>query len=596
MIYRRKQTLRGHLPSRAWLALLLLLAACGQASPTPTRPAATPASTAEARLVPPSAPTVVVPAFATRTAQVQAALAAEIPILLLEGLTDEQRLAQDLAIRDPRVQKYLWDPNTGQALRNEIFNIHPARESDVTNATAACRQSTCYRVELYNYAHNLTSVAIVDVTQRAVLTVNEYAETQPDLNQGLTDLALAIVRESFNKPGVAEALGFTPDETSAVMASTKTALNGTLCERSRHLCAAPTFVSGERALWAIVDLTDGELVGVRWTDLGPSSGQRLTEQGLQNEVVMERFCERTTPLARDGWEMAYMLTSSDGLRLSDVRFNGQAVLESAKLVDWHVNYSQSDGFGYSDAVGCPVFSAAAVVAFNGPQVQSIEGGFVLVQEFRSEIWPLPCNYSYQQRYEFYADGRFRIVVGSLGRGCGTDGTYRPVIRVDLAGDGWTFSEWSGAAWQAWPSERWQLQTAETIYTPEGFQYQVLNADGRGYGIEPGRGQFGDGGRGDNAYTYVTRDHTEKDEGDADLITIGPCCNTDYHQGPERFIEPEPEAMANGDLVLWYVPQLKNDGTPGREYCWADTVLDVNSGMYVPRVWPCYAGPLFVPIR
>ena len=46
-----------------------------------------------------------------------------------------------------------------------------------------------------------------------------------------------------------------------------------------------------------------------------------------------------------------------------MRFGGRPVLESAKLVDWHVSYSESDGFGYSDAVGCPVFSAAAAFSF-----------------------------------------------------------------------------------------------------------------------------------------------------------------------------------------------------------------------------------------
>ena len=69
--------------------------------------------------------------------------------------------------------------------------------------------------------------------------------------------------------------------------------------------------------------------------------------------------------------MDYILTSSDGLRISDVHFQGQQVFDSAKLVDYHVSYSKTEGFGYSDAIGCPIFSQAAVLALEPPQVEDI---------------------------------------------------------------------------------------------------------------------------------------------------------------------------------------------------------------------------------
>jgi hypothetical protein len=119
-------------------------------------------------------------------------------------------------------------------------------------------------------------------------------------------------------------------------------------------------------------------------------------------------------------------------------------------------------------------------------------------------------------------------------------------------------------------------------------------NGEGYAIEPGRGQFGDGGRGDFAFTFVTRRHADRDEGESDLITIGPCCNTDYQQGPEKFIDATPEPIANAPITLWYVMQLKNDDTPGREYCWAR--YDLVDGVYEPVSWPCYAGPMFHPVK
>ena len=86
---------------------------------------------------------------------------------------------------------------------------------------------------------------------------------------------------------------------------------------------------------------------------------------------------------------------------------------------------------------------------------------------------------------------------------------------------------------------------------------------------------------------------DRDEGDSDLPTLGPCCNQDYHQGPEKYIDPTPEPIVDSPLVFWYVAQLKNDDTPGQEYCWAESVVE--NGIYTPKSYPCPSGPMFVPI-
>ena len=523
-----------------------------------------------------------------RIEKIQNSLKQNPPILLLENLDEMQNAAQNLAIKDERFQREIRDKQTNEPLLNEIFGVYPLRESDFIQQTAACKQSRCFRVEMYNFAANLTTNAVVDINANKVLVVTRIPNSQPDIPLALTELAKHI---ATNANEVKTALGGSAE--TPLMANTKTSLNRTKCERSQHLCVAPTFVSGEKALWAIVDLTDLNLVGIRWTEVG-STGKAVTQKTLQNSVLTQKYCEQNNAIEKNGWKLNYMLTNSDGLKISDVSFNGKAILTSAKLVDWHVNYSNSEGFGYSDAVGCPYFSQAAVVAAIEPKISEIKDGFSLTQKYYSDGYPTPCNYSYEQRFDFYNDGRFRVVAASLGRGCGNDGTYRPVTRISFADVQNNFSEWSGNDWKIWQTEAWQMQKSETIYTKENFQYRIANSNNQGFFVEANRGQFGDGGRGDNAFIYVTKNSSERDEGESDLVTIASCCNTDYRQGPERFIESAPEPIQNSPLVVWYVSQLKNDSEKGKEYCWAESVVE--NGIYKVKEYPCYSGAMFVPIK
>jgi hypothetical protein len=540
------------------------------------------------------------PFVAKRVEDIKAALQQPLPVLLCrDSLNENQKLAQLIALNDSSFVQFTREPGSKKPLRSEVFGVYPARQSDMGYVKTAYSLPDCYRIDMYNYALNLTSSVIADIRQKKVLSSTYQQQSQPDIPNYLKNMAVQIAIES---PEVQSALGIKPSEKDALMAGTKTSLNRTRCERSRHLCVAPTFVKDGKALWAIVDLTDHKLVGVRWTNVGATgpAAPMLSERRLQDDKITACFCEQETALDKDGWKMKYMLTSSDGLRISEVSFNGKPVLQSAKLVDWHVSYSGTDGFGYSDAVGCPYFSQSAVIAFETPKVMQLKDdngtitGFALEQVFRSELWPTPCNYNYRQRYEFYKDGKFRVAAASIGRGCGNDGTYRPVFRIAFADAQNNFAEWNGNEWTSWNTEKWQLQQSTTSYTTEGYQYKMAANNGTGYFITPGKGQFKDGGRGDNAFVYVTLDNPVKEEGEADLVTIGPCCNTDYQQGPEKFIGSTPDNIQQKKLILWYVAQLKNDDARGREYCWAESVLE--NGVYVTKTYPCFAGPLFTPVK
>lgn len=476
---------------------------------------------------------------------------------------------------------------------SEVFGVYPVNATDIPPQFAQIAPNDSFSVELYNFALNLTSMALVDTLHSKVLDIRHLPQTQPNIPPHLKDLAIQI---AIHAPEVAEALGFSPTKDSALMASTKTSLNHTRCERSRHLCVAPTFVVGKKALWVIVDLTELTIAGIRWTNVGATGPSIFTERKVQDDTITEKFCERLTTLERDGWKMDYHLTTSDGLEVLSANYMGAEILKSAKLVDWHVSYSHTDGFGYSDAVGCPFFSQAAVIATQPPVVSDIldsQGatiGFRLSQQYFNQNWPEPCNYNYEQKFEFYKDGQFRVAGASIGRGCGNDGIYRPVFRIAFT-DSKNFSEFDGKNWIQWGKENWVLQTEMTLYNQLGAQFQI-EAGTQKYFLVPSRGQFDDGGRGDFAYTYLTKSKPE--EGEQNLQTIGPCCNNDYRQGPERFIESPPEPIADGNFVVWYVPQLRNDNRKGKEYCWAESEL-VN-GVYEAKTYPCFAGPLFVPAK
>lgn len=535
-----------------------------------------------------------IPLLKTYNEMKQAALSGLLPVVVLpedEMKDAHQRLAQQIALSNPGFTRDVRFENK-QPLHTEILSVRqltPA-ELEKLSLTPLNNKDNPYRVELYNYYHNTLTVAYVDVYSQQVLNIEYSSSAPPTLNGRLKEIAVGI---AINTPEVIEATGVGKSE---LKNNFYPEFENTKCERCRHLCAAPVFTVNGKQITVIVDLTDMRVVGLSSQMVSAQKNKStLTERTLQNEYVSNTFCGKETRLDKAGWGISYELTSSDGLEIKNVSFQDRKVIESAKLVDWHVSYSFKEGFGYSDAVGCPMFSAAAVVAFSGPEVEDIlsEGnvvGFAIVQDFRSPVWPMACNYRYQNRYEFYQDGRFRIAGVNLGLGCGTGGWYRPVFRIALE-TARKFEQWNAGNWDRWTNEAWHLQDNKTTYSPEGYLFKMTDNNGMGYFIEPARGQFGVGDRGDNAFTYVVVQHSG--EGEQDISTFGDCCNTDFKQGPEQYLAA-PESLEDGKLVFWYVPQIENDDREGNEYCWAKTV--VKDGQRTNLTWPGIVGPMFVPVQ
>ena len=545
---------------------------------------------------------------------------------------------------------FLQDTRQGKFfMHNDMMRILPAIVSSLNEkAQKTCQKHSCYQAEKYNFVTNTTTRAIVDIEALKVLSIERYPGMQPDISLRLTYIAQAI---ALHAPEVKKELGFTPAKKDITMANVRGTMKESPCENTDHLCVAPTFSDHkkEQALWAVVDLTELKLAAAKWAGLGKTTTPAcISERSLQNRYIMKNFCQKNSVLKKSEWKITYRLTGSDGLEIRDVFFKGTPVITSAKIVDWHVSYQQKGGekldtstetfiegrrvefvrgedgnylFGYNDAMGCPLFSTSVVLAFNGPQVRALKhgDGFMLTQDFRNPKWPMACNYRYENRFEFYNDGSFRVVGVNKGRGCGDNAIYRPVMRIDMAlGDKENFYSHDGA-WRLWEKEGSELvlrqaqepvnakgtvsESAKRAVTESSpslsrdvetqYPYKIVSAINKksGYYIEPNYGQFGDNSRGDHATLFATK--FKENEGDKDLLTLGSCCDL-KSDGIEGYIK-ESENIQDSHIVLWYVPRIRNDARPGHEYCWADTIIGDDGNLKV-EVWPCTVGPKFIPIN
>lgn len=322
------------------------------------------------------------------------------------------------------------------------------------------------------------------------------------------------------------------------------------------------------------------------------------EWPLQDEAI---DCPPSGSVSQFGWSMNYNTTGTDGLRISDVYYNGRQVLTSASLPEWHADYGDS---GYQDSTGCggagggfPIYPYGSTKNFPLVKDEQIIG-FELVQDFRMNNWGMNCNYRYEQHYQFYQDGSFRVAVYSYGRGCGPSAFYRTVIRLDFAVDGD-----ANDSYAYFDSQNFVNLSQEEFFTPyfyaghgpyqyseKGYVGKVFDATGQGYYIQPGLAQFGDGGRGDEPFMFVTQHHAN--EGDNDLPAFSPpsyCCFNDHRQGPDLFLNNE--SVTDTNLVVWYVPQAMTDAVNGSNgwYCWT------LAGEPNPVTYPCVMGAMFVPI-
>ena len=523
-------------------------------------------------------------------------------------LSAEKSTAQQIALNARSLHQQIAND------RAEVFHISrlPFYQPDGRDL---CGEQQCYQLDIYLWDSNTTLTAIVDNGEARVLGVHRYEETQPAFSARLSARATELLIENDE---LAAALGHRPSaDEIALMDGQRGDAPG--CDGS-ELCVAASFVADSGSIWAIVNLSRDVVARIWWADrpFGADQAAKQYRAPISAEyraLTTPTACNNNLTYAQDGWSLSYGQSNSDGLHAWNISYLDTPVVDSIRLPEWHVDYTVQDDMpfrtGFIDYNACSTgFQAGSfrIIAYGEPEIRPIVVtttasltetiGFELVQDYRQFNWGFFCNYRYDQRYQFYADGRWRVVAGSFGRGCGNgmekEAHYRPIFRIDLASGsaGNQFESWDGAAWQVENNESWHGDGDASgdgfVTNSNGHAFRIHNGIS-GFLVEPGAGQFGDGGTGDNGWIYHTK--FDSDEGAADMPRVGDCCNADYEQGPEAFVDGE--ATSGEDIVLWVVPDQATiteygaaNGLGDAAYCWTETTADPS---------PCLAGPMFVPV-
>ena len=504
--------------------------------------------------------------------------------LLPQYANEAEVAAQATALADSRVSDLL----VGQ--RSEVFIVKEVRGDHYPASAIECATATCSQVEIYLWDLNDTISAIVNMDSGQVVDTIYYENMQPAINNRVYELSVELIQ---NDPDIQSTLGFVPrrENMQPMMASLD---DEGKCNVS-HYCVGYVFAVDSGNVAVVVDATEEKVARVWWNERSENP-DTLDYDQTRN---VPTNCSGSVSLSQNGWTMDYVTTPTDALRISNVKFNGVDVATSVKLVEWHARYSGS--WGYEDFTGCQTFDGGNGFPINpsgDAYTQTLGTAFELIQNFEMSNWGASCNYRYEQRYQFWPDGSWRVVTGAFGEGCGNDreaeAIYRPLVRIDIAVDGDandSFQTYDGNGWTIEANEgAWWQDTGSA--DSSGNFWRVFDSNGSGYYIEPGQGQFRDGGTGDSGWIYAVK-HSAS-EGDADMPLIGehnPADDSPEH-GPHNYIDNE--SISTENIVLWYVPQSQTITTwqventaATAQYCWTD---GVNPGEY----WPCYSGPKFKP--
>ncbi len=542
-------------------------------------------------------------------------------------LSAEEQMAQTLALESRSLQRSAMGSHTEVFQVTRLVQFRPKQQE-------LCADAVCYQVDIYDYDAHTTTTLIVELNSNQVLDSWQNANSQPIFNRTVAtraeDLLInnADLTAALGRPAVRNEIALMDGQHGDVAGCA-----------DGDLCLTTVFVVDSGMVWATVNMRTNAVADIWWTARstdGADTGKIAQQAPQQAANARENYCGNTYFHSEGGWGVNYELSRSDGLHAYSITYNNQPVVDSIRLAEWHVDYTVQDddplrqGFIDYNTCGTPLGTGFPIGPFGEPQIVPIvvlseTVGFEIRQDYRQPRWGRTCKYRYEQRYQFFNDGRWRVVGTSLGRGCGDallkEAIYRPVMRIDLApsATGEQFAHWDeGNGWVDQPTEAWYgpgqtVTTTEIATNAQGYGFRIINQQ-RGFYIEPGKGQFDDAGTGDDGWLYVTKYKTS--EGAADMSSLSGCCATTYQQGPHNFVDDE--AISGENVVIWYVTDqdtttsfgasLPDEDRPDHiadaAYCWTDFLLDENDDLVTDEndfgipveEFPCLSGPMFVPIQ
>lgn len=286
---------------------------------------------------------------------------------------------------------------------------------------------------------------------------------------------------------------------------------------------------------------------------------------MEQEIVARTFYtrgrpERTAPklpnqrnaytdgcLEQYGWNVCWEMTAHDGLLFRDATYNETPIFSSIKIGQVEAWYPSWPG-GYRDEIG---FSAT-VPPFGDTEIIDFGDGFEVRQLFTEFThWPnCICCYRYIEIIRFNADGSFEPRFVSAGPGCDDLSIYRPFWRIDLNLD----DPASDRIW-LWQNDQWDEATTEfethpfvDDVSPDGYKIATIDDDISYRWVMDKTDPLGV----DEARFFAV----QKKEGQGDgPILAGP---GDTFMPPRQWVGDEP--LSGGDIVLWFVPDLKTKKT------------------------------------
>jgi hypothetical protein len=473
----------------------------------------------------------------------------------MAGQPLSEAMLPDLALDDPAIAKILQgkDHEFVSAVRLSYGESESWRD-------AGCQTRNCAHVIIYNYTDGGTVNAILNLDTRQVVGRWVDSAARPGGSTTVLTRAMAIAAADPRVRGLLGDIG-EPDPAMIPMSGW---LQDDDCQRD--WCVDLTYLDPAgtgRILHIFVNLHQNRVARTFFSRSRParSLGKPLAQRDAYVDGCHEQY----------GWNVCWEMTANDGINFRDAKYNGTTIFASVKIGQVEAWYPSWPG-GYRDEIGF----AASVPPFGGTNIIELNNGFQVSQLFTEFThWPnCICCYRYEEIIRFYADGSLEFDFVSHGPGCDDIPIYRPFWRIDLNLDdpiGDQVWVWEQEAWVEVKQER-ELHPLEDDLSPNGdklatfdgdlhYRWRVLPTDP----LERDESRF-----------FVLQRH--EGEGDGPIIT-GP---GDTYMPPRQWLGAE--ATSGGDIVLWYVPILKQlKGGPW--WCMPDPEPDFSPCNSVLRAEP-----------